>query len=52
MGPTFTPTFTPLLIDAARFSRHSPGNRWFVDETYVNVTTHPPPLDTATPLQE
>jgi transposase-like protein len=29
--------FTPLLLDAARFSRHSPGNRWFVDETYVKV---------------
>ena len=30
-------TFTPLLIDAARFARHSPGDRWFVDETYVKV---------------
>jgi transposase-like protein len=29
--------FTPLLADAARFARHSPGNRWFVDETYVKV---------------
>ncbi|MFF0372570.1 IS6 family transposase [Micromonospora sp. NPDC005087] len=29
--------FTPLLADAARFSRHSPGDRWFVDETYVEV---------------
>src|SRR5205809_3164955 len=29
--------FTPLLADAARFCRHSPGNRWFVDETYVRV---------------
>ena len=29
--------FTPLLIDAARFTRHSPGSRWFVDETYVKV---------------
>jgi len=29
--------FTPLLADAARFCRHSPGNRWFVDETYVKV---------------
>jgi transposase-like protein len=29
--------FTPLLSDAARFSRHSPGDRWFVDETYVKV---------------
>jgi hypothetical protein len=25
--------FTPLLADAARFARHSPGDRWFVDET-------------------
>jgi transposase-like protein len=29
--------FTPLLTDAARFCRHSPGDRWFVDETYVKV---------------
>jgi transposase-like protein len=29
--------FTPLLVDAARFVRHSPGDRWFVDETYVKV---------------
>jgi transposase-like protein len=28
--------FTPLA-DAARFARHSPGDRWFVDETYVRV---------------
>jgi transposase-like protein len=27
--------FTPLLADAARFCRHSPGDRWHVDETYV-----------------
>jgi transposase-like protein len=30
--------FTPLLADAARFARHSPGDRWFVDETYVKVS--------------
>jgi transposase-like protein len=30
--------FTPLLADAARFARHSPGDRWFVDETYVRST--------------
>src|SRR3954469_24829490 len=30
--------FAPLLADAARFARHSPGDRWFVDETYVKVT--------------
>ena len=29
--------FTSLFADAARFSRHSPGERWFVDETYVKV---------------
>jgi IS6 family transposase len=29
--------FTPLVIDAARPSRHSVGDRWFVDETYVRV---------------
>jgi transposase-like protein len=29
--------FTPLLADAARFVRRSPGDRWFVDETNVKV---------------
>jgi hypothetical protein len=29
--------FTPLLAEAARFARHSPGDRWFLDETYVKV---------------
>ena len=29
--------FTPLLEDAARFTRHAPGDRSFVDETYVKV---------------
>ena len=29
--------FTSLLADAARFTRHSPGDRWFVDETSVKV---------------
>jgi transposase-like protein len=29
--------FTPLLIDAARPCRHTPRDRWFVDETYVKV---------------
>jgi transposase-like protein len=29
--------FTPLFADAARFARHSPGDRWFVDETYLRV---------------
>ena len=30
-------TFTPEFIDAARPARHSTGDRWFVDETYVKV---------------
>ena len=30
--------FTPLLIDAARPCRHVPGNRWYIDETYVKVS--------------
>ena len=29
--------FTPLVIEAARPSRHSVGDRWFVDETYIRV---------------
>jgi transposase-like protein len=29
--------FTPLLAEAARFARHAPSDRWFVDETYVKV---------------
>jgi transposase-like protein len=29
--------FSSLLADAARFCRHAPGDRWFVDETYVKV---------------
>ena len=29
--------FTPEFIGAARPGRHSPGDRWFVDETYVKV---------------
>jgi transposase-like protein len=29
--------FTPLLIDAARPCRHAPGDRWFVDETFVKI---------------
>jgi transposase-like protein len=29
--------FTPLLVDAARPCRHSVGDRWYVDETYVKV---------------
>ncbi|MBQ0904989.1 IS6 family transposase [Micromonospora sp. U21] len=30
-------TILSLLADAARFCRHSPGDRWHVDETYVKV---------------
>ena len=29
--------FTMLFIDAARPCRHSPGDRWFVDETYLKI---------------
>jgi IS6 family transposase len=29
--------FTPLLVDAARPTRHALGDRWFTDETYVEV---------------
>ena len=29
--------FTPEFIEAARPCRHSPGDRWFVDETCVKV---------------
>jgi hypothetical protein len=32
--------FTPLLIDSARPCRHVPGDRWFVDETYVKIAGH------------
>src|SRR4051812_39267951 len=29
--------FTPEFVSAARACRHVPGDRWFVDETYVRV---------------
>jgi transposase-like protein len=29
--------FTPEFIEAARPGRHAPGDRWFVNETYVKV---------------
>ena len=29
--------FTPLFVEAARPCRHTPGDRWFVHETYVKV---------------
>ena len=31
-------TFPTEFIDAARPCRHAPGDRWFVDETYVKIT--------------
>jgi IS6 family transposase len=31
--------FTPLVIEAARPCRHSVGERWFMDETYVKVAS-------------
>jgi transposase-like protein len=37
--------FTPLFGDAARVARHSPGDRWFVDETYVKVDQHGQVID-------
>jgi transposase, IS6 family len=30
--------FTPLFAEAARSCRHAPGDRWFVDETYVKIS--------------
>jgi len=30
--------FTPLLIDAARPTRHLAGDRWFLEETYLKVS--------------
>jgi transposase, IS6 family len=30
--------FTPLFIDAARPVWHSPGDRWFVNETYLRIS--------------
>src|SRR5450631_938982 len=29
--------FTPEFIEAARFCRHAPGDRWFADETYIKI---------------
>ena len=36
-GFRFPAEVTPLLADAARPCRRSPGDRWHVDETYVKV---------------
>jgi IS6 family transposase len=30
--------FTPEFVEAARLARRAPGDRWFVDETYVKVS--------------
>ena len=30
--------FAPEFVEAARPRRHAPGDRWFVDETYVKVS--------------
>ena len=32
--------FTTEFIEAARPCRHAPGDRWFVDETYVKIAGH------------
>jgi IS6 family transposase len=29
--------FAPLFVDAARPCRHAPGDRWFVDESYMKI---------------
>ena len=29
--------FTPEFIEAARPRRHAPGDRWFADETYLEI---------------
>ncbi|MGH3709977.1 MAG: IS6 family transposase, partial [Pseudonocardiaceae bacterium] len=33
----WVPRFTPLVIDAARPCRHAPGDRWFAEETSLQV---------------
>ena len=35
--PHWVQTFTSEFIDSARPARHTTGDRWFVDETYVKV---------------
>jgi IS6 family transposase len=35
---TLGASVTPLLADAACFTRHAPGDRSFVDETYVKIS--------------
>ncbi len=44
--------FTPEFMSAAWTRRHCPGDRWFVDETYVKVAgrwTYPVPGDRPAP---
>jgi len=50
--------FTPLLIDAARPCRHSPGDRWFTDEVRHEALVHssggertPPPVCRSWPVK-
>jgi transposase-like protein len=37
-GYRWVQRFTPEFLEAARPARHVPGDRWFVDETYVKVS--------------
>jgi transposase-like protein len=39
-GLSYRDVGTPLFADAGRPLRHAPGDRWFVDETYVKVAGH------------
>jgi IS6 family transposase len=43
--------FTPLLIDAAQPCRHTPGDRWFNDETYVEVSGRWVPVPSHRPVR-
>jgi transposase, IS6 family len=36
-GLRWVQCFKPFLIDEVRLCRHAPGDRWFADETYVEV---------------
>jgi transposase, IS6 family len=38
--PGWVQRFTPEFIEAALLCRYAPGDRWFVDETYVKVVGH------------
>jgi transposase-like protein len=42
--------FAPLLADAARFARHAPGDRWYVDEVVTDAAPiYPAVLDELAP---